>query len=342
MSNHAPLKAAGLTKRYGDRDVVSDVNLDLNPGEITALVGMSGAGKTTLLRLYAGMERPSHGRVLSGETELSSPANLVPIEKRRIGLVFQDFALFPHLDVLKNIAFGLQHLPKEDRVKHAKRWTERLELSHREDAYPHHLSGGEQQRVAIARALAPAPVAILLDEPFSGLDPSMREHVRHVALSAIREANVPSLLVTHDASEALVHADKVAIIHEGQILQCDRPDVAYTQPNCLESARALGPIHTLAKSHLPEEWQTKTPDSETLHYRPEALRIDPNSKISLKLTRWRLAGALTEMTFQYGNSELFMSARPNRKLNIGDEVPVDLDPSLVFNFPDEQSDISVI
>jgi iron(III) transport system ATP-binding protein len=278
------------------------------------------------------MERPTSGSVISGDTTLSDATTFIPIEKRRIGLVFQDFALFPHLNVIGNVAFGLNKYPKPERRALSEKWIDILGLSHRSNAYPHQLSGGEQQRVAIARALAPSPVAMLLDEPFSGLDPSMREHVRHVALDAVRAAGVPALLVTHDAAEALVHADKIAIIDAGRILQCSHPDSAYAAPLSEVAARALGPLYKLARSEFPKDFQTLLPQGDMLHYRPEAIIVDPTSSTKLPIARLRLAGALTEMTLKHDQSELFAAARRTTGLNIGDEIPIRIDPDLVYSF----------
>ena len=190
---------------------VSEASLTLDPGKVTALLGGSGAGKSTLLRLFAGLEPVDAGEIRLSETVLSSTNKTVPAEKRRIGLVFQDFALFPHMTALQNVRFGLKRLPRPERTPVAENWLNRLGLQARINAYPHELSGGEQQRVAIARALAPKPIAILLDEPFSGLDPALREGVREIALSAVREAGIPALLVTHDANEAMAYADYLAV-----------------------------------------------------------------------------------------------------------------------------------
>ncbi|OZB13922.1 MAG: hypothetical protein B7X53_15040, partial [Hyphomonas sp. 34-62-18] len=178
---NAPLSAHGVTRRYGDRAVVDGVSLSLPPGQITALLGGSGAGKSTLLRLLSGLEGVDEGEIRLGEEVLSAHGRTVPAEKRRIGLIFQDFALFPHLTAARNVAFGLKHLPKAEAIARAQAWLARLGLEPRANAYPHELSGGEQQRVAIARALAPEPAAILMDEPFSGLDPSLRDSVRDAA-----------------------------------------------------------------------------------------------------------------------------------------------------------------
>lgn len=332
MTNARALIADSLTRSYAGRAVVDGAGFTLEPGLVTALIGPSGSGKTTLLRMLAGMERPDSGTVRSGDDLLSGPQNFVPIETRRIGLVFQDFALFPHLTVLGNVMFGLQKLPKAERTARAETWIDRLDLGHRRDAYPHQLSGGEQQRTAIARALAPDPVAILLDEPFSGLDPAMRDQVRSVALDAVRAASIPALLVTHDASEALVHADRVAVIHAGRILQTDAPEAVYRSPVSVQVARALGPVHSVATRSLPETWRTElgaVPD--TLHYRPEAIRIGDG--IPLPIIRTRLAGAVTELELQLPDSNTLLAAsQPGRVLQVGETVLASLNRELVFDF----------
>lgn len=332
MSETRPLIARSLSRSFSGRTVVDQANLTLEPGQVTSLIGPSGSGKSTLLRLLAGMERPEMGSVHSGPEALSDATTFVPIEKRRIGLVFQDFALFPHLSVLGNVMFGLQALPKPDRAQHAETWIDRLGLAHRRDAYPHQLSGGEQQRTAIARALAPEPVAILLDEPFSGLDPVMREQVRRAALNAVRAANIPALLVTHDASEALVHSDQVAVIESGQILQTDTPDRIYRQPRSRKVAQALGPLHPLAVSSVPPAWQDQlNMRANTLWYRPEALQI--GAGVPLKITSIRLAGAVTELTLALTETDTVVAAcQPRNGLQPGDTVDVSLNPQLVFDF----------
>ena len=329
------LIAESLSREFGTHKAVDQADLRLESGQITALIGSSGSGKTTLLRMLAGMERPDSGRVLSGSEELSSAAKFVPIEKRRIGLVFQDFALFPHLNVLENVMFGLRNLPKQERREVAGDWIEKLGLGHRRDAYPHHLSGGEQQRTAIARALAPAPVAILLDEPFSGLDPAMRDQVRDAALEAVRAANIPALLVTHDASEALVHADQIAVIDSGKILQVGTPEDLYRKPINLKAARALGPVHQIETAALPHHWKSMfATTSDTLWYRPEALSILPGNAFSVLKTR--LAGPVTELQLALGETDcLFAACQLGAPLQAGDQVNLSVNPSLFFDFSDE-------
>ena len=182
------------------------LSLDIAPGEVVCLLGPSGCGKTTLLRVAAGIEKPSGGRVLINEREVAGPNRFVPPEGRNVGLMFQDFALFPHLRVAENVAFGLRRLDPANRRQRVARWLERMRLSAHARAWPHTLSGGEQQRVALARALAPGPALMLLDEAFSALDTSLRAAVREESLAVLRESRTPTLLVTHDAEEAVVVA----------------------------------------------------------------------------------------------------------------------------------------
>lgn len=332
MSSRVPLIAENVSRSFSGNTAVDAVSLILEPGKITSLIGHSGSGKTTLLRLFAGMERPNSGRILSGTTELSGPTSHVPIERRRIGLVFQDFALFPHLSVRENVGFGLKRLKRDERNAHAERWIERLGLSHRIDAYPHQLSGGEQQRTAIARALAPEPVAILLDEPFSGLDPAMRDQVRDAALEAVRNADIPSLLVTHDAKEAMVHSDKVAIIDRGKILQSGAPEILYNAPVSEIAAKALGPVHHIRRSNLPMNWQTQVKGgSSVVAYRPEALQVSPGS--GFRVIRQRLAGAVSELEIEGIEGEnLFAVCQLGSNLQFGEEVNITINPALFFDF----------
>ncbi|MFN3214594.1 MAG: ABC transporter ATP-binding protein [Henriciella sp.] len=335
MTTRTPLIAEQVSRSFAGNRAVNAVSLSLEPGKITSLIGQSGSGKTTLLRLFAGMERPDQGRILSGQDELSGPNAHVPIEKRKIGLVFQDFALFPHLSVRENVAFGLRHLKTPERTACATRWIETLGLAHRIDAYPHQLSGGEQQRTAIARALAPDPVAILLDEPFSGLDPAMRDQVRDAALEAIRASGIPSLLVTHDANEALVHSDKIAIIDRGELLQTGAPSELYRTPTNEKAAKALGPVHSISRSDLPQDWQNQIDaKGDQLFYRPEALQIAEGTGFHVR--RQRLAGAVSEIELETsGSKKLFAVCQVDANLQAGDTVGVAINPALFFDFAEK-------
>lgn len=219
-----------VSKRFGKTDVVREVSFSLAPGEIACLLGPSGCGKTTLLRIAAGVEQPDAGRVLFDGQEMAGPNRFVPPEKRNIGLMFQDFALFPHLSILENVAFGLKNLPRAEARTIAGHALERVGLAHHAGDYPHHLSGGEQQRVALARALVPRPQVMLMDEPFSGLDQRLRESVRAETLTLLRETRASCLLVTHDPIEAMGLADRIFLMRQGRMVQSGTPEQIYRQP----------------------------------------------------------------------------------------------------------------
>ncbi|MGA1346434.1 MAG: ABC transporter ATP-binding protein [Ilumatobacteraceae bacterium] len=228
MTGGAPeaLRVEGLSRSIAGRPIVDEVDLALERGELLTLVGPSGCGKSTLLRLIAGLEPAGSGRVWLDGVEVT---DRVP-EERRIGFVFQESALFGHLRVEQNIAFGLRHL---DRATRRARVAEMLDLVHLPDVarrYPHQLSGGEQHRIALARALAPGPAVVLLDEPFASLDEVLREELGHQVADILRSTDTAAILVTHDRHEALTLGDRVAVMRGGRILQCDTPEGVYRRP----------------------------------------------------------------------------------------------------------------
>ena len=237
----AAVAARGICKSFGDRQVLSGVNLDMPEGTITAVLGPSGCGKTTLLRILAGFEQPDAGTVcIAGET-VAGGATTVPVHRRRVGLMPQEGALFPHLSVGENIAFGHEPgNPQGDtgrRVSPGWRWSGLDGLA---DARPHQISGGQQQRVALARALAAEPRVLLLDEPFAALDAGLRVRVREDIAAILRDAGTTALLVTHDQSEALSLPDSVALLIDGAIAQHGTPADLYARPASLANARFIG------------------------------------------------------------------------------------------------------
>ena len=234
-----------VSKRFGRTAAVADVSLALKPGEIACLVGPSGCGKTTLLRIAAGIDKPDSGRLLFDGQEMAGPQRFVPPEKRNIGLMFQDFALFPHLSILENVAFGLKNLPREEARTIARHALERVGLAHYAANYPHHLSGGEQQRVALARALVPRPQVMLMDEPFSGLDQRLRESVRAETLTLLRETRASCLLVTHDPVEAMGLADRIFLMRQGHLIQSGTPEQIYRHPADAAAARFFSDTNEL-------------------------------------------------------------------------------------------------
>jgi iron(III) transport system ATP-binding protein len=218
----------GLTKDFGAVRAVDQVDLDVRDGEVLALLGPSGCGKTTTLRLVAGFERPDAGRVVLDGDEVAGPGGFVAPERRRVGVVFQDYALFPHLTVAQNVGYGVR-----DRGRRDHRISEMLDLvglSAQAPRLPHELSGGQQQRVALARALAPEPALVLLDEPFSNLDATLRVHMRDEVRRILRDAEATAVFVTHDQEEALSIADRVAVMRSGRVLQVDQPAELYAHP----------------------------------------------------------------------------------------------------------------
>lgn len=233
----------GVRRTYGRTTVLDSVSLTAPEAQVLALLGPSGSGKSTILRLVAGLEAVDAGAISLGDEVVSTASHTLAPEARRVGMVFQDYSLFPHLTAAANVAFGLQGLARAARDACAREWLDRVGLSRRADAYPHELSGGEQQRVALARAMAPAPRALLLDEPFSGLDPALRAELREVTLSTLKETRTTALFVTHDAEEALTVADRLAILKAGTVLQEAAPRDAYDRPASADAAAALGPVN---------------------------------------------------------------------------------------------------
>jgi iron(III) transport system ATP-binding protein len=211
-----------------------------------AVLGPSGCGKTTLLRLMAGFERPDAGTISVAGRELAGPGTFVVPEHRRVGIVFQDYALFPHLTVEANVAFGLSRREREERERITRTTLELVGLQHKADSHPHELSGGERQRVALARALAPAPELILLDEPFSSLDATLRAGLRREVELILRDAGATALLVTHDQEEALSLADRLAVMREGRIVQVGAPQEVYGKPASRWTAGFVGEVNVLA------------------------------------------------------------------------------------------------
>ena len=216
--------------RRGDVTAARSLELAVAPGEIVTLIGPSGCGKSTALRLIAGLDRPDAGRILIAGDEVAGPDRFRQPERRRVGLVFQDHALFPHLSVARNVAFGLQRLPRRERAARVSEVLELVRLRHLAGRYPHELSGGEQQRVALARALAPRPAVVLLDEPFSSLDESLRAQVRAQLVGVLRETGTTAVFVTHDQTEALSTGDRVVVMRDGAIEQADTPQRVFEQP----------------------------------------------------------------------------------------------------------------
>lgn len=224
------LEIKNLVRRYEGLAVVNDVSLRIMPGQVTCLLGPSGCGKSTTLRMIAGVEMQDSGEIWVDGKLICDTHFRVPPERREIGLMFQDFALFPHLTVAGNVAFGLRSGTREEKRARVAELLERVDLLRFIDGYPHQLSGGEQQRVALARALAPRPRIMLMDEPFSGLDNRLRDGIRDQTLTLLKEEDSAVLLVTHEPDEAMRMADEIALMRGGKIVQQGAPYNVYTRP----------------------------------------------------------------------------------------------------------------
>ena len=285
MSAPVPrLEIKDLHRAYAGRTVVDGVSLQIMPGQVTCLLGPSGCGKSTTLRMIAGVEMQDSGTIHVEGKLICDTVFRVPPERRQIGLMFQDFALFPHLSVAGNVGFGLKSGTKAEKRARIEELLTRVDLLRFIDGYPHQLSGGEQQRVALARALAPRPRIMLMDEPFSGLDNRLRDGIRDETLSILKEEDTAVLLVTHEPDEAMRMADEIALMRDGRIVMQGAPYNVYTRPvdraavaffsdaNVLR-ARVEG---ALADTPFGQFLSPGVPDGTTVDivFRPQHLRID--------------------------------------------------------------------
>ena len=244
MTTPPRLEVRNLTRSFEGQRVVDDVSFAVGAGQVACLLGPSGCGKSTTLRIIAGVDRQDGGRILMDGHEISGGRGDLPPERRAIGLMFQDFALFPHLPVRENVAFGLKggHAANRDRVA---RLLARVDMTRHLDSYPHELSGGEQQRVALARALAPQPRVLLMDEPFSGLDERLRDGIRDETLALLKEEGTAVLLVTHEPDEAMRMADRILLMRNGRIVQQGAPYNLYNAPADRQAAAFFSDINIL-------------------------------------------------------------------------------------------------
>ena len=317
----AALALSGLVRNLGGRPVVDDVCVEVNTGELVALVGPSGCGKSTLLRLIAGLDRPDAGRVVLDGVDVT----MVAPERRRIGLVFQEHALFPHLTVRQNVAFGLRGLERRQRVMRVDELLDLVRLPGSNDRYPHELSGGEQQRVALARALAPNPAVVLLDEPFASLDASLRDEVRDDVVTALQQRGAAAVLVTHDRDEALALGQRVVVMVNGRFVQIDRPDVVWERPVDEFVARFLGEGSLLSM-----------PDGGIALARPHQLTIEPGGDATVVARRY--LGAAWRLDVRcYDGSVVIVDHAANR-FAVGDACNVAVLPDVVLHrFTDPSS-----
>ena len=311
------LNLENVSHRFGNLLAVDDVTLSVDPGEIVCLVGPSGCGKSTLLRVAAGLEPLQQGRVSIGAETMADGSVTVPPELRNVGLVFQDYALFPHLSVRDNIAFGLRDMSSAEKRARTERALERTGLQRWADTFPHELSGGQQQRVALARAIAPRPRVVLLDEPFSGLDAQLRHRVREDAAAILRESGVATLMVTHDSEEAMYIADRIAVMRDGGLRQLGPPDDIYLHPADAFVAAFFGDVNRFSGAVSMAAVETPLGKIATNGFaegaevevlmRPEALVLvgsdDDNSSIAATVESARFLGRTSLIDVKVGDDQ---------------------------------------
>ena len=339
----AAIEVRAARRLYGAKAAVDGASLALHPGRISCLLGPSGCGKSTLLRVIAGLEPLDGGEVLGDGRLLSGPGRHVPPEDRDVGVVFQDYALFPHLTVLDNVGFGLRRLPPAERRARAMVQLERVRMADRAGAYPQALSGGEQQRVALARALAREPRAILLDEPFSGLDGRLRTEVRDATLETLKTAGAAALIVTHDAEEAMMMGDDLALMQAGRILQNGTARDCYLNPASVAAAQLLGEVNVVpawieagrATTALGAVACEGTGPGSLL-VRPEGVRLADEGD-SARVVRARFAGAFAMLTLEAGGQTVLCRGPADRSPEAGETVRVTLDPLFCVVLPGERA-----
>ena len=327
------LNVSNLCIRYPGASgaAVDGVTLGLRAGDIGVLIGPSGCGKTTLLRAVAGLERVSAGSIAIERETVSAATTHVPAELRRIGMVFQDYALFPHLDVGRNVAFGLNHLPKAERASRTAEALELVGLAHMGNRYPHELSGGQQQRMALARALTPKPRLLLLDEPFSNLDVDLRERLAHEVRAILKAAGATALFVTHDQLEAFAIGDVIGVMHQGHLHQWDDAYALYHRPATRFVAEFIGhgvfapaqirledgdvSVHTplgalrdLEECPLPSAYEAGLCD---VLLRADDIVHDDASPVKAQITRKAFRGSEFLYTLRLASGEVVMTHVPS-------------------------------
>lgn len=345
-----------VSRSFGSNLAVDAIDLKVAAGELVCLLGPSGCGKSTTLRIAAGLEDTQSGRVLLDGNVVADAKTFVPPEKRNVGFLFQDYALFPHLTVAKNIEFGLETLTPEKREERVMEVLTQVGMECAGHCYPHTLSGGQQQRAALARALAPNPSLMLLDEPFSGLDSRLRDQIRDETLHVLKNSGVATLMVTHDPEEAMFMADRIVLMNGGRIVQDGAPVDLYCQPVDAFTARFFGEVNRI--DGVVKKGKVATPfgdvpaksladgASAQVLIRPEALDLggigsQRRRKAKAEVLAARMLGraSLVHMCMDWAGGEpLHLHARvPDRFLpNEGEMIDVRLDMDRTFVFANEE------
>ena len=342
------LELRDLNRSFDGVAAVDGLSLAVAAGRIGCLLGPSGSGKTTVLRCIAGFERPDAGEILAGGERLSGPGVWVPPERRRIGMVFQDYALFPHLDGFGNAAFGLHELPAVDRRRRAMEMLELVGLAGQARKMPHELSGGQQQRVALARALAPRPRLVLLDEPFSNLDAEVRMDLAHHVRTALIAEGATALLVTHDQREAFAIADEIGVMRAGRLEQWDVPWRLYHSPatrfvadfvgeGAFIEGTVLGPGRVATELGVVEGQLTPDRPAGTrvdLLLRPDDLIHDDASELRAEVVDRVFRGAQFRYTLRLPSGATALSFAPSHHDHApGERIGIRLDAQHLVGFP---------
>jgi iron(III) transport system ATP-binding protein len=341
----AELSFDGISRAFGERRALSNISFSIAPAEVVCLLGASGCGKTTLLRIAAGIDRPSAGRVLVDGQVIEAADLHVPPEHRSIGLVFQDYALFPHMTILENVMFGLNRLPKAEARSVGMQGLERLGLSDLAHMPPEKLSGGEQQRVALARAIAPRPRMLLMDEPFSNLDRRMRDVVRDETVALLRETGVTTMIVTHDPEEAMRVADRIVLLSKGEIMAIGKAEELYRRPQSIFTARFFTelneisgrvqagrvetPVGTFAAPGLPDG------AAVTVCIRPQGLRMRASGVgIPARIVSRRFVGEVELLEFHVQGLDRPLKGRIRDGVNAkrASDIGLEIDPNEVLVF----------
>ncbi len=346
------LKVDNIAAGYDDHNVVSALSFHVNPGEIVSLLGASGCGKTTVLRAIAGFEPLREGEIYINGACVSAPGQLVAPEHRSIGMVFQDYALFPHLTIADNIAFGLRKLSAKERRYQVKNLLSAVGLPGLGNRYPHELSGGQQQRVALARALAPSPTLLLMDEPFSNLDVDLRERLSLEVRDILKTQGITGIMVTHDQHEAFAVSDKVGVMNEGSIIQWDTPYNLYHEPQTRFVADFIGQgefiVGTVTSAARFEtefgQLESDRCDCENaigrevdILLRPDDLIPDPDGDIRATVVEKAFKGAEILYTLQTDRGTRLLSLFPSHRNHaMGEQVRVRIEAEHLICFPHQE------
>lgn len=341
------LELTNITCAYeSHRSAVRHISLSVRAGEIVCLLGPSGCGKTTILRAIAGFEPVTDGDIRLGGRLVSSPHQQVPTEQRSVGMVFQEYALFPHLRVADNIAFGLHQLKADQRNARITALLALTGLTGMERRYPHELSGGQQQRVALARALAHNPVILLLDEPFSNLDPDMAAHMRQELHALLKRTNTTTILVTHDHEEAFAIADRIAVLNNGALEQLDTPEMIYHMPATPFVADFVGHadfipgvVHhasvTTELGNFPNQKSLATGTSVVVMIRPDDVRITPSDTGDAVIVARQFRGSENVYRVKLRSGRILHCSEASTAVYpVGAHVAVTISASHTVIFPD--------